>query len=308
MRVLFGDQVPRNGGLLRQKVAQAHPAIDEVLYLRQDADTPWRETGQTQVKLTPRWADYWALGVRFPLTLSIPGVDMAPQRQSLRLPAGLTHLAGPRTSRTIWGDPQTEYDQAMYQSECDWARQLCDYAGVTPGPMTPYGDLVDDSSIGLVSFFRDDKPRLLHEVPSEYFWEIEPATRLRQKWDGQFRADRIYVPNGRLLPLEISVRGLWIGCTSLGYLTSSLQLRDQYLEGQTVSLCVVTFDWQLPFDPVAAMFDTYVNRRRQAGKSVVAWPEADVAKIMDYWRQRPTTVSHAAIGGDLRPKLNFHQL
>lgn len=308
MKILFGDQVPRNGGLLRMTAALQSRRFEEVVYCRQDADTPWRETGQARVKITDRWCDYWSLGVRFPWTLSVPQVDMQGVRASLRIPTGLSHLAGPRTNITLHTFPQPEFDAQLYGREVDWFLQLSEYLGIEARPAPDFEDGFGQADNGLVSMFQEEPPKLLGQIPSEYFWEIDLSSGTRVKWDGTFRASKIYVPSGIALPLEVAARSMWIGCTSLGYLTRSLELRDRFLQGHSVSVCVVSFSWQLSYDPLEVLQSVYVTRRKAAGKQAQILSPEDVSKILAYWRQRPTSLGYHMLGGQLNPSFNFHVL
>ncbi len=324
-KIVLGDQWPAGGGLLRAKaVRSAFPSAD-VMYLAQDADTPWISTGLSEPRVINKWTDYWSLGCRIPWTLYAPGHQLPNIAGTFKSPRELAYLSGPPTEATIKAcyDDSTIVGplvQSIHDMECSWAMRVAETCGVTPH-VKP-SDMPKARSVremlhsnagvdrGLIEFFRESPPVLFRDLRTARngFWRIDEDYK-RHPYHGETISKRdVLVPRGMFLLLEYNARGYHVACTMLGYTAQSLELRDRYLPRMKVHVLQVEFDWRVAVNPIRAMIRAYDERKRRRGEQPPDISHAVVDSIARYWNSRPTDVSYAILGGELRPRFTHHEL
>ncbi len=331
--VVLGDQSPCAGGLTRLEAVQGYAG--RVEYFIQDADAPWLQDGDRHVNVKRGWPSYWALANRHPFSLEVPSTAVHNMRDSLRSPRGLSYLSGPRTDITIASGREHQtlavLLKQMMLEEADWATKVCEYGGYTDGVMRGRGvkDKLEacevDNPLDLTrqvagwngtngrlgSFLemnRQESPQLVGVLPDDHYWVVD-NNGIRRPYDRRVPLSRgdTLLPKGRALPLEVAVKGAVLGFTNLGYLDDTLELRDRFVPNLPLKTVQIAFDWRVDFDPIEPLWQEFKARKIARGQEVTK-PEAELGVIGDYWRRRPTTISHMIMGGEVNPSLTYREL
>lgn len=321
MKIELGDQSPWCGGLTR--LAVLREAAYEPLYLFHDTDTPWRVGGRKPA-ICRGWVDYWSLATRHPWSPEIPGFSLPALLGTLHAPRGLSFLSGPPTWETIYS---MRRDQTVIRltldilrEEWDWATRLAEMAGRTV-PSFPFsralpvevGEIVREFAEGqmtssVLEFFRDHPTELRNCLPPEWFWYLD-STGCKYRHSelncrGLSRDACTLVPKGPALMLEDLARGVLPACTGMAYLDEVVKLRDQYIPGLAVRVLFVKFDWCSASMPLNLLAEAFTSRKRERaaarGEEFVSF-SFDYAPLEEYWRGRPTSISHLLLGGELNP-------
>lgn len=329
--IILGDQFPLNGGFLRRKMLMEAMAKGEietgnVRYDLHDVDAPWKQDGAGTVLVTRRWTDYWSLGIRNPLTLSIPGVEMENIKASLGLPTGLVYLTGPVTSRTIRSENKSidvlEKVRLIVLESVVWLARLAVLMGKEKEEINEKKERISRlavesrsirelfMSIGeecsgcgkMDSTWEIYKESPIERVylPREYFWTLsDEGQRFNLDQIGILNSN-LLVPKGAALFLDFSRRGYWTGFTGCEYLESTKEIRDRYLPEQPIKLVRIGFNWELDVDVVGRLIRVFQEKKAKRGKGVPEINQKELEKVKDYWRARPTELAYYFLGGTLR--------
>lgn len=315
--LVFGDQSPWAGGLLREWVARAELGA-ETRYFFQDLDTPWFETAE-RLAVKHGWNHYWSLACRYPWSFSVPGMEVNEVLNTTQSPHGLNYLIGPRTHGTLCAQnhcPEVLRLLAqMLDAETAWAGKLAAWADV------PSGEAVDfnaDSLVGVVKafarrngqarvecfseLFQNSPPLLRGQLPEECFWHVS-TDGIRRHQSGQ---DTYAAPRGKALLLEFAARGWVLGCTQIPYLAETIALRDRHLPGLPVKLLYVFFDWEpaIP-NPLRRVIAEHNRKKQRRGKPALDESNLRLNIIETYWRRRPSSISWQILGGRLNPRFEL---
>lgn len=336
--IILGDQFPLNGGFLRRKalreaMKKGEMEKEEIRYDLHDVDAPWRQDGAGKIMTVKRWTDYWSLGMRNPLALSVPGVGVESFESvnaSLGLPAGLSYLIGPITTKTIASEGKSEIVlgevKLIIKENISWLQRLAVIAGKDRNEAEEKKDricrLVEDSlnlremfeAVGrecagedirvesTAEIFREDKIEKMC-LPRDNFWALSDACHRHNLDEVGRLGNYTLVPKGIALFLDFSRRGYWTGFTGCGYLDEMKKLRDRYLPRQPVKLVKICFDWALEEDVIELLISDFVEKKRRRGKGIPQIDSDELGKVKDYWRARPTELACYFLGGSLETKI-----
>jgi len=332
-RITLGDQSPWAGGLLRLKVAsQTYGNVD---YFLQDADAPWIQSNISRdVSLKRGWPNYWSFACRQPFSLETPTTRVDNMRQSLGSPKGLTYLIGPKTTQTIASESNNikvnQLVKEMLLEEIRWSTKISEWLGNTDGAkkgrlleeavLTLNGNLTENltqlskwsglisSPTSFIDSFSKQPPQLVDIVPKSYYWVINNDGKRSELSEGnRLSHNGVVVPKGRALPLEVAARGEVLGFTGLSYLDGVIGLRNKYVPDLTLRLAQIEFNWELDPDPIEAMWEVFNEKKRLRGQEVEK-PISDLERIRNYWRGRPTIISHTILGGELNPRITYREV
>jgi len=316
---MLGDQSPWTGGLLRWLAVKRFYPKEKVLYFLHDGDAPWMQRGGS-LKISHGWVKYWSIASRNALALDVPDSALHNVRESIKGPKGLSYIAGPKTTQTIFS---TEHDKSvqgfisqLLDDECRWYSRIAESFDVRPaytakeglfnaGPLEVSRRLagemnMDGKEINSVVELFLQEPLLIKKVlPTPYFWSIGkdgcryPCTSLSG-------SDPV-TPKAAALVLEFAARGHTLGCTSLGYLSEVIELRDKYFRGMKLKLLYVKFNWTFTgVDPYEKLLSEFCSRKKLRGEPIPSFDDA-LPVIQNYWRGRPTVLGWLHLGGELSP-------
>ena len=328
-KVILGDQYPPGGGLLRRQVLEKAGHL--VSYFVQDIAPPWNCHRVFAPKLfwgfksLRELGGYAAMGVNLPWTLETPFLLLQDPIQSLSLKRGFVGFVGPKTSQTAYGlnrlDPETYYgilDKLAYvQIQHASHLALLTFMDAERVPTASWVSAEKRRLQGLctasslVSEFFRDPPHLIHELPPNFFWEIDVRTGWRFPYRGGGRKSTCaYVPKGIALPLEFASRGFATGYTRLKYLSAVRRIRDQYIPGMEIPLCEIRFEWDPGKCITSTLVEVYSRKLRLHGRvwALKGAMPGHLKHLVRFWRNRPTSLSHAILGGDLNAAIKFHSL
>ena len=314
--VCMGDQSPWAGGLLRLEVMRKQNI--QSVYFIQDVDVPWVSVGCLRPKISYGWPKplYFSLATRNPWSLDTPEVSLRAPESSLKTPKGLSRLVGGSTAQTILGMRNSrelmDLVLKMLDEEKEWAKRVSELIG-TPKKENQEFDLHECRSIveivekmnptdipvrSFVEMFADSKPLIFGNVPREHFWEVDKHG-VRNVCTTCSNG-KLIVPKGEVLILELASRGWAMGCTGMGYLKKSIDLRDRYLPGLPIKVCYINFNWKLNEDPINALLEIFQEKKRKRKQEVPNF-NGTADKLVQYWKNRPTSVSFSILGGNLNP-------
>lgn len=310
--ICMGDQSPWAGGLLRLSAMREH--TKSLIYFLHDGDAPWVASSSPKLRVEHGWPkdSYFSLATRHPWSLVTPDISLHGLRTSFNSPEGLSRLVGAGTQRMICGlssSPQLiKMVFSLLKEEKDWADRLGDWLGIKNDYELPECenilDLAErlnrtDIPIGsFVDLFRDESPLIKEELPERYFWEVDFKEGTRKPCEELNGKD--VIPKGLALPLEIAARGWALGCTHIGYLKDVLKLRDYYFPGLPVKIYHISFNWEMENDPIYFLLEAFKEKKRRRKQNIPDFGDSG-EKISSYWRNRPTSVSAAVLGGNLCP-------
>lgn len=338
--VVFGDQSPWAGGLVRAAATKAILGDTPVIYCMQNADNPWRQEGNG-LKIKEGWPKpfYWNLATRIPNSLEIPEMSenspLEKMRQSIKSPRGMSYLVGNSTHGTIYSHNSNHEVlsllEKMLGNELDWAARTSEFMGnkngveranalkndlfKTPKSITELTmDLAERSGVhsgtidNIVESFRREPAAFIGILPDENYWVINKSgERTTYKNTETISRSDTIVPKGKILPIELAQRGLILGYTGLSYLPEVVEIRDEYNLDVPLRLLQVEFNWTLPNDPIQRMWEAFETKKAARG-DVVDKPDNALEAVKAYWAQRPTTLSHLVLGGELNPKLTYREI
>lgn len=334
--IILADQSTWNGGILRWMAVQKEFSDAELRYYVHDMDAPWVQCGGAP-RIINGWPKpaYWSLAARYPWSLETINADFLAARAALGSPRGLAYLAGPRTSETILslGNKSflNELIADLLWEEVRWARIIADLLDIRhpemefefPSNIWDLSQYLADLSAkkmgiksctqvgSLVKLFGKKPPLLLGVLPNKYFWLIS-SNGLREEYDGRKKLGPgdILVPKGFAIPLEISAKGWTIGVQGIKYADQVRRLRDTYAPGLKIKVLEVRFDWQLYVDPIAALLERFLEKKRKRMRKkgirdykLPSFPQEIVDEIRSYWSQWPTSISWLILGGELNPTI-----
>ncbi len=310
--ICMGDQSPWAGGMLRLSAMREYTS--NLIYFFHDGDAPWVPGSIPEPRVEYGWPknSYFSLATRHPWSLVTPDISLNGPRASFNSPKGLSRLVGAGTQRMIYGlssSPQLmKLVTLMLKEEKDWAERLGDWLGVKKDYELPecedvleLAENLNQTDIPIRSFvdlFRDKPPLIKEGLPERYFWEIDFNEGTRKPCQGLNGKD--VIPKGVALPLEIAARGWALGCTHIGYLKEVLRLRDHYFPGLPVKIYHISFDWEMEKDPIEFLLDAFKEKKKRRKQSIPDFKD-NGERISSYWKNRPTSVSAAVLGGNLRP-------
>jgi hypothetical protein len=333
--IVLGDQSPWLGGLLRLKAL--HEAGEEVAYYFADLDTPTCGSAAKPMGISEGWPEYSSVACRYPWTLDAPLCDKGVRSKvanSLKLPTGQRFLTGYKSGTIAHLDQDRDLNalvEGMLREEVDWATSVAQLLGLqvptinlhlgnVKGVTSQLSELLIPSPPPIQSFmaiFKKELPKLWGIFGPEEFWRITPAggryplERTLYREEGPNSSVDTIVPRGRILPLELAMRGWEIGCTNLPYIQDAVRLRNWRLPTLPLRVVKVKFNWTLPgnADPLEKLKEKFLEKKRQR-LSLVGNPmsqldalEAEVSTLAlharKYWRERPSVISYLILGGEL---------